>query len=135
MAIQYSVELCNERLNQILAVGGSGVILEMRTGAKPANAAAAATGTLIAQMTLPDPFLDDAASCSVAKLGTWQDLLANAAGTIGHFRLYKSNGTTCFMQGSVTITGGGGNMTVDNPVVEANQIVTVTGFTITSGNQ
>ena len=38
------------------------------------------------------------------------------------------------MQGTVTATGGGGDMTVDNVVFAAGQSFTVTGFTLTAGN-
>lgn len=38
------------------------------------------------------------------------------------------------MQGTVTATGGGGDMTVDNTSFASGQQFTVTGFTITAGN-
>jgi hypothetical protein len=75
-----------------------------------------------------------AASGSKAKSGTWEDLSADNAGTAAHFRLYASDGTTCHAQGTVTATGGGGDMTVDNTTFAAAQAFTVTGFTISAGN-
>lgn len=71
---------------------------------------------------------------SKALSGTWQDASADAAGTAGHFRLYASDGTTAHMQGTVTATGGGGDMTVDNTSFAAAQSFTVTSFTLTDGN-
>jgi hypothetical protein len=38
------------------------------------------------------------------------------------------------MQGTVTATGGGGDMTVDNVSFAAAQAFTVTSFTLTAGN-
>jgi len=38
------------------------------------------------------------------------------------------------MQGSVTVTGGGGDLTLDNVSIAAAQAVTITGFTLTDGN-
>ena len=42
--------------------------------------------------------------------------------------------STQHIQGTVTNTGGGGDMTVQNVVVEAAQAITITGFTLTAGN-
>ena len=36
------------------------------------------------------------------------------------------------MQGTITATGGGGDMTVDNTSVTAGQTVNITAFTITA---
>lgn len=37
------------------------------------------------------------------------------------------------MQGSITATGGGGDMELDNTSIAAGQQVTVSSFTITAG--
>ena len=134
MAIQLSVAVRNARLDAIETTVGVSAILELRTGAQPATCATADSGTLVASMALPSDWMSAAAAGSKAKLGTWQDSAANAAGTVGHFRLKDTPGTTTHMQGSVTITGGGGDMTLDNNVVALNQVVTVTSFTPTDAN-
>jgi hypothetical protein len=92
------------------------------------------SGTVLATMTLPSDWLAAAASGSKAKSGTWQDASADAAGTAAHFRIYASDGTTCHIQGSVTATGGGGDLTLDNTSFAATQAFTVTSFTLTDGN-
>ena len=66
--------------------------------------------------------------------GTWTQPSATAAGTAAHFRVYDSTGTTCHAQGTVTQTGSGGDMTVDNNVVAAGQQLTVTSFTLADAN-
>lgn len=66
--------------------------------------------------------------------GTWEDTSADAAGTAAHFRIHDSTGTTCHMQGTVTLSGGGGDMTVDNTNFAVGQDFIVTSFTITAGN-
>jgi hypothetical protein len=66
--------------------------------------------------------------------GTWSDTSADATGTAGHFRLYAVDGTTQHMQGTVTGSTGGGDMTLDNTSISTGQTVTVTGFTLTGGN-
>ena len=71
---------------------------------------------------------------SKAKSGTWQDLTADATGVAAHFRLYASDGTTCHLQGTVTATGGGGDMTLDSTSITAGQSVTINTFTLTDAN-
>lgn len=135
MALQYSVAVNNARLDAIETTIGTSAVLKFRTGSAPATCAAADSGTVLASMTLPSDWMSAASNASKAKLGTWQDAAADAAGTIGHYRIYASDGTTCGEQGDVTITGGGGTMTVDNTNVAVGQVVTVTSYTKTAGNQ
>lgn len=45
-----------------------------------------------------------------------------------------SSGTVCHEQGTITATGGGGDMTVDNTSIASGQTVTVTTKTFTEGN-
>lgn len=134
MTLQYSVTVRNAQLDAFETAIGTSAVLKIRTGAAPANCAAADSGTVLATLSLPSDWMAAASSGSKAKSGTWEDASADAAGTAAHFRLYASDGTTCHMQGTVTATGGGGDMTVDNTSFAALQSFTITGFTITAGN-
>lgn len=134
MALQVSVAVSNGRLDAIETVIGTSPILYIRSGSVPANCAASDTGTVLATVTLPSDWMAAASSASKAKSGTWQDTSADATGTAGHFRIKDSSGTTCHMQGTVTITGGGGDMTVDNTSFASGQNFVVTAFTLTDGN-
>lgn len=134
MAIQLSVSVRNARLDQIETTISTSAILKIRTGAAPADCAAADTGTVLATLNLPSDWMAAAASGAKAKSGTWQDASADATGTAAHFRVYDSAGTTCHIQGTVTATGGGGDLTLDNTSIASAQVVTVTGFTLTDGN-
>lgn len=134
MTIQLSVAVRNARLDAIETAIGAGAILKIRSGAVPASCAAADTGTVLATLTLPSDWMAAASGGSKAKLGTWEDNAADALGTAAHFRLYASDGTTCGLQGTVTATGGGGDMTVDNTSFAVGQAFTITGFTLTDGN-
>jgi hypothetical protein len=131
MAFQFSTSARNAALDAIETAIGASPTLELRTGAPPANCAAADAGTLLASMALPADFLAAASGGSKALAGVWQDLAADAAGTAGHFRIKQ--GGTCHVQGTVTATGGGGDMTIDNPVLAVGQQVSVTAFTLTAG--
>jgi hypothetical protein len=128
MAFQFSTAVRNAWLDAIEAAIGTSVTLEIRTGAAPANCAAADTGTVLATITLPADWMAAASAGAKAMSGTWQDANADASGTAGHFRVKV--GATCHIQGSCTATGGGGDMTIDNPVLAATQQFNVTSFTI-----
>lgn len=134
MALQLSVAVRNALLDVIESTIGTSAVLKIRTGAPPASCATADAGTVLASLTLPSDWMASASSGSKAKSGTWEDTSADAAGTAAHYRLYASDGTTCHAQGTVTATGGGGDMTVDNTSFAAGQSFTVTSFTLTAPN-
>jgi hypothetical protein len=135
MALQCSVTLRNNRLDSYETTIGTSAILKLRTGAVPASCATADSGTVVSTLNLPSDWLAAASAGAKSKSGTWEDTSADAAGTIGHFRIYASDGTTCHMQGTVTTTAvGTGDMLVDNTVVESGQQITINTFTLTAGN-
>lgn len=134
MTLQYSTTVRNAQLDAIETAVGVSAVLKIRSGAAPANCATADSGTVLASLTLPSDWMSAASSGAKAKTGTWEDASADATGTAAHWRLYASDGTTCHAQGTVTATGGGGDMTVDSTSFTAGQVFTVTGFTITAGN-
>lgn len=133
MAIKASVAVRNARLDAIESTIGTSAVLKIRTGSPPTNITDADSGTVLVSITLPSDWAAAAASGSKAKSGTWSGTAA-ATGTAGHFRLYASDGTTQHMQGTVTATGGGGDMTLDNTSIASGQTVTVNTFTLTDGN-
>lgn len=134
MALQLSVAARNARLDAIETATGTSAILTIRTGAAPANCGTANSGTVLATLALPSDWMAAASAGSKAMLGTWQDASADATGTAAHFRIHDSTATTCHLQGTVTATGGGGDMTLDNTSIATGQSVTVTSFTVTDGN-
>lgn len=134
MAIQYSATVRNAKLDAIETAIGVSAVLKIRTGAAPANCAAADSGTVLATMTLPSDWMAAASGGSKAKSGTWQDLTADNTGTAAHFRIYASDGTTIHAQGTVTLSGGGGDLTLDNTNIVAGQAVTITSFQINDNN-
>lgn len=134
MAIQYSTTVRNAQLDALETAIGTSAVLKIRTGSAPANVATADSGTVLATMTLPSDWLAAASSGSKAKSGTWQDASADATGTAAHFRIYASDGTTAHIQGTVTATGGGGDLTLDNTSIASGQSVTISSFTLTAAN-
>lgn len=134
MALQLAVSTRNARLDAIETDGGTSAIVKIRTGAQPATCATADSGSVLATVNTPSDWMAAASGGTKAMSGSWADNSADATGTAAHFRLYKSDGTTCIMQGSVTLTGGGGDMTVDNTSFATGQQFTITSFTLTDAN-
>jgi hypothetical protein len=134
MAIQLSTAVRNARLDVIETTVGTSAVLRIRSGSVPANCAAADAGTVLATVNCPSDWMAAAASGSKQLSGSWVDSSADATGTAAHFRLYDSTGATCHVQGTVTATGGGGDMTVDSTSFTAGQQFTVTTFTLNDAN-
>lgn len=134
MALTYSTAIANARLDAVESTIGASPILRIRSGAAPATVATASSGTVLASCTLPSDWMAAASARSKAKSGTWEDTSADNTGTAAHFEIVASDGTTVGMRGSVTATGGGGDMTVDSVSFTAGQAFSVTSFTLTSGN-
>ena len=133
MALQYSVAVRNAQLDALETAVGTSAILRIRSGSVPASCATADAGTVLATFNLPSDWMAAASSGSKSKSGTWEDTSADATGTAGHWRLYASDGTTCHAQGTISATGGGGDMTLDNTSIAAGQQVTITSLTLTAG--
>jgi hypothetical protein len=113
--------------------GGAGAgYIEIRTGSQPATVATAASGTLLGTLTLSDPAFGNAttASPSVATASAiTSDTNADATGTAGWFRAYDSAGTA-IIDGSVSATGGGGDLTLDSTSIIAGGTIAMTSWTI-----
>lgn len=134
MTLQLSTTVRNALLDSIETAVAASAILKIRTGAQPATCATADSGTVLATLNLPADWMAAASGGTKAKSGTWSDATADGTGTAAHWRLYASDGTTCHAQGTITATGGGGDMTLDNTNIAAGQQVDVTGFTLTAPN-
>ncbi len=133
MVMQYSTVLRNARLNVIETTIGVSPTLKLRTGPPPASPQAAKTGSVVATLPLPADWMGDAAGGVKQKSGVWEDPTADADGTIGHFQIEDGAGNV-HIQGTVTQTGAGGDMTVDNTLVKAGQDILINTFSITGSN-
>lgn len=133
MTIQFSLGVRTARGNSIETAVGTAARLSLRSGAPPATCATADSGTEVIRYTLA---ADWAAAFASGAATPWLNNLpltgaATGTATLGHYRFYASDGVTCHIQGTITATGGGGDMTVDNPSVTTGQTVNVTGFGLT----
>jgi hypothetical protein len=135
MTLSFSVAVRNAELDAIEATIGTDPVLKLRTLSAPTSITYSDTGDVLATMTLPSDWMGGATNGTKALSGTWSDTSCDTTGSAGHFRIYASDGTTQHLQGSVTATGGGGDMTLlGTTSIAAGQVFTITGFTLTAGN-
>jgi len=137
MSVQLSTGIRNAQLDAIESTVGTAPILRLYSGSVPANVAASiGAATLLAEGTLPSDWMAAASSGAKAKSGTWTLTGQSGAGSgtaSTFFRLWASDGTTDHIQGTVSGSGGGGDMTLDNNSIANAQTVTVSTFTLTAG--
>ncbi|WP_326646670.1 hypothetical protein OG884_18730 [Streptosporangium sp. NBC_01755] len=133
MAIRLPTAARNAAADAIvdLADAGSGAaVMEIRSGSQPASANDSASGTLLATVTLADPAFG-AASTGVASLsGTPLSATGAADGTAGWFRI-KDSAAATVLDGSVTVTGGGGDLTLNTTTISTGVDFELTSGTIT----
>jgi len=133
MAIKLSAAARSARMDTITTSVGTSGKLRIYSGTRPANVAAAITGTLLAELTTNASAFAAAASTGVLTASAITgDTSADNTGTATHFRLFQSNGTTAVMDGDVGTSGSDLNLTTTSIV--ATQPVSVTSFVVTDGN-
>lgn len=112
-----------DAMNTRLANG----LIRIYTGAQPATPETAASGTLLATLTLPSTAGSVAGGVFTA--GTIvSDSSADATGTAGWFRVFQSDGTTVEFDGLV-----GAELTLSSTSVVATGTVSITALTYTLG--
>lgn len=134
MTIKFSVLVRNGELDAIETVIGVSAVLKIRTGAPPALITDPDSGTVLATANLPVDWMLAAAAGVKNKNGNWEDLSADNNGIAAHFRIYANGGVTQHMQGTVTGTGGGGDMEVTDVNFILGGQFQVTLFRLTAGN-
>ena len=134
MATQYSVAARDATLEAFRTLLGASPVLKVFTGSKPANCAAANTGTELVSMTLPATPFAAASAGAMAKAGTWTGT-AITSGTAGHYRLYLADGVTCVKQGVIGFTGSPQDLDLSqvSAAIVGGQVVTVGTYALTAG--
>lgn len=132
MAAKYDTTTRNDQLAVLTTRIGNAGLLRIYSGTRPANVAAAITGTLLAELTLGSPFAPAPSGGVLTANAVTGDTSANATGTATHFRIFQSNGTTAIMDGDVGTSGSDLNLTSTSIV--ATEPVNVTSLTVTRGN-
>jgi hypothetical protein len=119
----------------LVDVGAAGFI-RIYTGAQPAGPDTVPSGTLLAEFTLSDPAFT-AAVAGVATLNVTPALVDQGItdGTAGWFRLLDSaeagGDGQGILDGSVTVTGGGGQLELNTVTISTGVDVEITSGTVT----
>lgn len=103
----------------------NGGTVELRTGSQPATPGTAATGTLLATLSLSATAFGSPSTGTITANAITQDASADASGTAGWFRGLSSGGTAV-IDGAV-----GTEMTLNNTSIVAGGTVSVSSWTIT----
>lgn len=132
MSLQFSTTYRNAMLDQLATTLGGSEKIKIFTGGPPSNCGAGDTGTQLVEYDLASSGDWSAASSGQKTLASLTlTATASATGTAGYFRMYDS-GSSCHLQGTITATSLGGDMTLDNVSISASQTVNLTGFTLTA---
>jgi hypothetical protein len=132
MAISYSTAIRNAMLDAITSNVGTTAKLRIYSGTRPANVAAAITGTLLAELTCNATFAPAASGGVLTLNAITQDSSADNTGTATHFRLWNSGASVAMLDGDVGTSGSDLNLTTTS--ITSGQPVSVTSFVITEGN-
>lgn len=130
MATQYSVAARTSQMAQLNTSIGINAQIIIYSGAAPANVGTAATGTLLVQFA-GNATAFGAAASAVLTASAVAGVNATAAGVAGYYRINTSAGVAV-TQGTVTGTGGGGDMILTNTNIASGQAVNFTSLTITA---
>jgi hypothetical protein len=139
MTLRISTASRNAAVSAIAALvdGGSGAgVIRVYTGSQPATPATSPTGTLLLEFTCSDPAFGSPAT-GVVTLDITPAVTDDGItdGTAGWFRICDSTeaaGTGLgIVDGSVTATGGGGDLTLSTTSITTGLTVTITSLTLT----
>lgn len=143
MAIKHSLGLKNYALaNGIKGAFDADMRINFYTGSPPADADAAATGTLLGTVAGSATAFGSATGGAITAAAISNDTSADASGTAGWFRMYKAaddpSGATG-NSGAVTthrrIDGvcgqGSGDISFDNAAIVAGGVIAVSALTLT----
>jgi hypothetical protein len=126
MSLRKNTALRNAQGDALGALFNSGT-LKIYTGAQPASANDAASGTLLATINIPSTAFGAASSGMISKSGTWS-AVAVADGTAGWARMESAAGAKKM---DFSVAESAADLIIDNDAVLTGGVVTVTGLDIT----
>ena len=133
MALGFATTLRTARASQIVAAidaGAGAGKLRLYNGTRPATGGAVTT--LLAELTFSDP-------CGTVTNGVLtfnsitSDASADNTGTATWFRIVDSTGAFV-LDGTITVTGGGGDITMTSTSIQAGVTVDATSLVFTEDN-
>lgn len=116
----------------LITYAGSGALIKLYSGTQPANAnTAISTQVLLVSLTIAGTFGTD--SNGTITIGSVTSGTAVATGTASFFRIFKSDGTTVVMDGSVGTSSA--DMILNSTSIVTSQTVSISSGTIIRANQ
>lgn len=115
-------------------IGSTAAVLDVRTGAQPADPDTAATGTLLGTLTFSDPAFGTATDGNPGGLLTasaiTQDSSADATGTAGYFRI-RATGTGADDVADGECGTSGADLNFNTVSITSGSAVSITSLTVT----
>ena len=116
----------------LITYAGSGSLIKIYSGTQPVNAnTAISSQTLLVTLTVAGTFGTD--SNGTITIGSVTSGTAVATGTASFFRIFKSDGTTVIMDGSVGTASA--DMILNSTSIVTSQTVSISSGTIIRANQ
>ena len=133
MALGFATTLRTARASQIVAAidaGAGAGKLRLYNGTRPATGGAVTT--LLAELTFSDP-CGTVTNGVLTFSGITSDSSADTTGTATWFRIVDSTGAFV-LDGTITVTGGGGDITMTSTSIQAGVTVDGTSLVFTEDN-
>lgn len=115
-------------------IGSTASVIDIRSGAQPADPDTAASGTLLATLTFSDPAFTAATDANPGGLLTASaitpDTSADATGTAGYFRI-RATGTGADDVADGEIGTSGSDLNMNTTSITSGSTVSITSFTVT----
>jgi hypothetical protein len=132
MAVRWSNTVRHAVLDAWETAIGTESILEIWSGTRPTALADSPSGTKLASFTLASDWAEAAGATTAGRknlnnLALSTTAIAGAPTNATYYRITSSGGTV-HEDGTITATGGGGDLTIDNVSIASGQTVRVTGW-------
>lgn len=115
-------------------IGSTASVIDIRSGAQPADPDTAASGTLLATLTFTDPAFGAATDANPGGLITAAtitgDSSADATGTAGYFRI-RATGTGADDVADGEVGTSGADLNFNTTAITSGSQVDITAFTVT----
>lgn len=132
MTLEYSNATRHAQNEGLITYAGSNALFNLYSGSQPANANTAITSqVLLVSMPISGVFGTDVNG--TLTLSAVTETNAVGSGTASFFRIFKSDGTSVIMDGSVGLSGA--DLILNTVDIAAGQSVDITAGTIIRGNQ
>lgn len=132
MSVQFSTAVRNAMLDAYESTIGPSAVLKLFSGPLGSNCAAADPSGLLVTISFPVDWMT-AASNGVKTLSAAGNT-ASASGTAASYRWYNSAQTVCHEQGIVSVTGGGGDLILDNVAIVSGNLISISSRQLYAGN-